>query len=221
MLLAAGRGLRMGELTNQCPKPLLLVHGKPLIVWHIEKLARAGIKRLVINHAWLGTMIEQTLGDGSAWGVSIAYSAEQTALETSGGIAQALPLLGRSPFAVISSDIYCDFDFNQLHSIQSKIHQSSLLAWCVLVANPAHHLEGDFACENGLMIPRAQASSNAFTYSGIGVYSAALFADVAVGKPERLLTQLTSGTQARKIGAQIHQGSWSDVGTPERLAQLR
>ena len=221
MLLAAGRGLRMGELTNACPKPLLRVFGKPLIVWHIEKLAQAGVRQLVVNHAWQGAMIEQTLGDGSQWGVSIRYSAEAIALETSGGIAQALPYLGQAPFAVISADIFCDFDFAQLHAIELNLRHRQLSAWCVLVKNPAHHLIGDFACEHGLMIPRARAASETLTYSGIGVYSPAMFADVVPGKPERLLTQLTHGTQTRQIGAQIHHGLWTDVGTPERLAQLQ
>ena len=221
MLLAAGRGTRMGALTDTCPKPLLVVRGKPLIVWHIEQCAAAGIKRLVINHAWLGTLIEQTLGDGSAWGLSIRYCAEPTALETSGGIANALPWLGSAPFAVISSDIFCDFDFGRLHGVATQIENSDLRAWCVLVNNPAHHPQGDFACENGLMMQRKHAASPALTYSGIGVYTAALFADVAPGKPERLLTQLMVGTNARQIGAQIHDGFWTDVGTPERLAQLQ
>ena len=221
MLLAAGRGARMGALTDTCPKPLLVVRGKPLIVWHIEQCAAAGIKQLVINHAWLGTLIEQTVGDGSTWGLSIRYCAEPTALETSGGIANALPWLGSAPFAVISSDIFCDFNFNRLHSIGDQIQNSNLRAWCVLVNNPPHHPQGDFACEDGLMLQRAHASSPALTYSGIGVYTAQLFADVVPGKPERLLTQLMVGTNARQIGAQIHDGLWTDVGTPERLAQLQ
>ena len=221
MLLAAGRGARMGALTDTCPKPLLVVRGKPLIIWHIEQCAAAGIKQLVINHAWLGKLIEQTLGDGSGWGLSIRYSAEVTALETSGGIANALPFLGTQPFAVISADIFCDFDYHRLHGIADQIQNTELSAWCVLVNNPSHHPQGDFACENGLMLQRTQAASPALTYSGIGVYTAALFADVVPGKPERLLTQLMRGTHARQIGAQIHDGLWTDVGTPERLAQLQ
>lgn len=221
MLLAAGRGARMGTLTDACPKPLLVVRGKPLIVWHIEQCAAAGLKQLVINHAWLGDMIEQSLGDGSRWGLSIRYCAETIALETSGGIANALPLLGRAPFAVISSDIFCDFDFNRLHGIADQIQNTHLTGWCVLVNNPPHHPQGDFACENGLMLQRTQATSQALTYSGLGVYTPAMFADVVPGKPERLLTQLVQGTNARQIGAQIHHGVWTDVGTPERLAQLQ
>ena len=156
ILLAAGRGERMRPLTDHTPKPLLQAGGKPLIVWHIERLAQAGLRDLVINHAHLGQQIESALGDGSQFGVRILYSPENPALETAGGIANALPLLGDAPFAVINSDIYCDYDVAQLPVHAAALTQGNDAAHLVLVDNPAHHPAGDF----GLSNDRVRASSD-------------------------------------------------------------
>ena len=154
MIFAAGRGNRMRPLTDSCPKPLLKVHGRPLIVWHILNLVRAGITEIVINHAHLGNKLEQALGDGSAYGASISYSPEETALETAGGIAQARPLLGEAPFVALASDIYCPyFDFRQVETVLEdkdvwgRPYEADKkdMAWLYLVKNPAFHPEGDFA----------------------------------------------------------------------------
>ncbi|MGE3928196.1 MAG: NDP-sugar synthase, partial [Lautropia sp.] len=161
MILAAGRGERMRPLTDSTPKPLLAAGGKPLIVWQIERLARAGLSDIVINHAWLGEKIEAALGDGSAFGVRLRYSAEGTALETAGGIAHALPLLtaggrDRAPFLVVSGDTWSDFDYGRIATIALQLQAADAACWCVMVANPAHHGGGDFALRDGrLLVPAA------------------------------------------------------------------
>ncbi len=184
MLLAAGRGERMRPLTDHTPKPLLEAGGKPLIVWHIEKLVRAGMADLVINHAHLGTHIENMLGDGSRFGARIRYSAEGTALETAGGIAYALPLLGDEPFAVINSDIWCDYDFARLPLRAAALQSGADLAHLVLVDNPQHHPNGDFLLQDGRVLPSPagayggcgeEQSATRLTFSGIGVYQPSLF----------------------------------------------
>ena len=154
MLLAAGRGERMRPLTDRTPKPLLVAGGKPLIVWHLEKLAAAGITEVIINHAWLGEQIPAALGDGSAYGVRITYSAEGEALETAGGIARALPLLTQgepenAPFAVISSDAWSDLDYTRLTEVAQRLASGEGDCWCLMVDNPGHHRGGDFALDNG------------------------------------------------------------------------
>ena len=179
MILAAGRGERMRPLTDHTPKPLLEVAGKPLIVWHIERLAAAGIRDLVINHAHLGAQIEQRLGDGSAWQVRIRYSAEGEgrALETGGGIFRALPLLGEAPFLVVNADVWCDLDFAVPWLAGDD------LAHLVLVDNPAHNADGDFALA-GDRVQREGRSR--LTFSGIGVYRAALFSGCSPGAYRRI-----------------------------------
>ena len=152
MILAAGRGERMRPLTDHTPKPLLQVGGKPLIEWHIERLVRAGITDLVINHAHLGAQIEQALGDGSQFGAAIRYSDEGTALETAGGIAFALPLLGNEVFAVVNGDVYCDFDFSHLTARATKLANSTDMAHLVLVNNPEHNPRGDFLLQDSRII---------------------------------------------------------------------
>src|ERR1035437_7839084 len=159
MILAAGRGERMRPLTDHTPKPLLEVGGKPLIVWHIEKLVQAGITELVINHAHLGAQIEAALGDGSRYGAQIQYSRETSALETAGGIANALTMLGNQPFAVINSDIYCDYDFARLPERAALLQANGDAAHLVLVDNPAHHPQGDFCLDGNRITPfKAQNS---------------------------------------------------------------
>ena len=212
MLLAAGRGERMRPLTDQVPKPLLPAGGKPLIVWHIERLAAAGICDLVVNHAHLGSRIEQALGDGSRWGVQIRYSAEGEgrALETGGGIFRALPLLGAAPFLVINGDVWTDLDFAELAIAGDD------LAHLVLVDNPPHHPDGDFQLAGGRVLATGEPR---LTYSGIGVYHPRLFADCVPGAFP--LAPLLRTAMARgAVGGRHHRGSWVDVGTPARLAAL-
>ncbi len=218
MILAAGRGERMRPLTDRCPKPLLRVGGRPLIVWHLEALARAGLREVVINHAHLGAQIEAALGDGSRWGLSIAWSPETQALETAGGIAMALPLLGAAPFLVVNADVWCDFDFGRARTVAAQMDAGGLDAWCVLVDNPAHHPSGDFALEGGRLIDAAQRAR--LTFSGIGVYRPQLFAGIAAGARAPLAPLLRSAAGAGRAGAERHLGRWVDVGTPERLARL-
>ena len=216
MLLAAGRGERMRPLTDHTPKPLLQAGGKPLIVWHIENLARAGINELVINHAHLGQQIEAALGDGHQYNVSIAYSPENPALETAGGIAYALPLLGDAPFAVINSDIYCDYDFSRLPIHAANLGKRGDAAHLVLVNNPAHHPTGDF----GLAAGRVTEGQPQFTFSGIGIYLPSLFANIARGSSAPLAPLLRAQIAQNKVSGEHHTGRWVDVGTPQRLQQL-
>jgi MurNAc alpha-1-phosphate uridylyltransferase len=235
MLLAAGRGERMRPLTDHTPKPLLEAGGKPLIVWHIENLARAGITDLVINHAHLGAQIEAALGDGNQFGVRIRYSDEGTALETAGGIAYALPLLGDEPFAVVNSDIYCDYDFARLAERAAALQASGDAAHLVLVDNPPHHPDGDFLLHNGRLIPllspacggelaRGQAGgeglSTKLTFSGIGVYQPSLFSHIPRGSTAPLAPLLRAQIALGRVGGEHHHGLWVDVGTPQRLAEL-
>ncbi|MPS29258.1 MAG: nucleotidyltransferase family protein [Alcaligenaceae bacterium] len=217
MILAAGRGERMRPLTDTVPKPLLPAGGKPLIVWHIERLARAGLRDIVVNHAWLGARIEEALGDGSRWDVRLRYSAEPTALETAGGIRQALPLLGGEPFLVINGDIWTDWDPALAQAAAADLSRQDHLAWLVLVANPAHHPAGDFR-----LAPSGQVQDGEprLTFAGIGVYQPALFAGLPAGEPARLAPLLRTAMAAGRAGGMRHDGRWTDVGTPRRLADL-
>jgi MurNAc alpha-1-phosphate uridylyltransferase len=217
MILAAGRGERMRPLTDTCPKPLLPAGGLPLIGWHLRRLAGAGFREVVINHAWLGEQIERTLGDGSDWGVSIRYSPEAQALETAGGIAQALPLLGDEPFLVINGDIWCDWNPARARTIAARLEALDWLAWCVLVDNPEHHPEGDFLLDGGRL---SDGAAPRLTFSGIGVYRPALFRSVASGTRAPLAPLLRDAAARRRAGAERHDGRWTDVGTPQRLAAL-
>lgn len=217
MILAAGRGERMRPLTDRVPKPLLQAGGKPLIVWHIERLAAAGFTELVINHAHLGDQIEQTLGSGSAWGVSIDYSREGEALETAGGIALALRLLRNKPFLVVNGDIFCDYDFTLLRPAAQRLARSSLLAHLVLVPNPDHHRCGDFAlCGDRVLADGAPR----LTFSGIGVYAPELFAGITPGVKARLAPLLLEAMGRDRVTGEVHAGRWLDVGTPARLEEL-
>lgn len=213
MILAAGRGERMRPLTDHTPKPLLEVGGKPLIVWHIERLLAAGISELVINHAHLGELIEQRLGDGSEWGARIRYSAEGEgrALETGGGIFKALPLLGEQPFLVVNGDVWCDVDFASLTIAPED------LAQLLLVDNPAHNPDGDFFLEDGRVVE--WQGGERLTFSGIGIYSPQLFIDEKPGAWP-LAPLLRAAIGGEWVGGQKHTGRWIDVGTPERLQLL-
>ena len=210
MILAAGSGVRMRPLTDAKPKPLLEVRGKALIAWLVEALARAGLREIVINHAHLGHLIEAALGDGSHFGVTIRYSHEAQALETAGGIAKALPLLGGEPFVAVNGDIFCDFDFA---SIASRA-LSQNLAHLVLVPNPTHHPQGDF----GLVGSEVGAEGKpGWTFSGIGLYRTELFDGIRPGSKGQLAPLLREAMGRRQVSGEIHLGVWHDVGTPERL----
>jgi MurNAc alpha-1-phosphate uridylyltransferase len=211
MLLAAGRGERMRPLTDHTPKPLLRVAGRTLIGHHIEALARAGFRELVINHAHLGSQLVAALGDGADYGVHIDYSAEPPgALETGGGIFNALALLGAGPFLVVNADIWTDFDFAVLP------RQPEGLAHLVLVDNPAHHPAGDFALEDGRVREDGPAR---LTFSGIGVYRPALFAGCAAGAFP-LAPLLRRAMAAGQVSGERYAGAWFDIGTPERLTEV-
>ena len=213
----------MRPLTDHTPKPLLQAGGKPLIVWHIERLARAGIADIIINHAHLGEQIEAALGDGSRFGTHITYSPEGKALETAGGIANALPLLGDAPFAVINGDIWCDYDFAQLPACAAAMQASSDVAHLVLVDNPPYHPNGDFAL-NGSRIYPLPASRFPLpvllTFSGIGIYQPALFAGIPRGSVAPLAPLLRAQIALDKVSGEHYRGLWTDVGTPQRLAEL-
>ncbi len=210
MILAAGRGERLRPLTDTVPKALVEVGGKPLIVRAIERLRAAGIRELVINLAWLGGQIREQLGDGSAYGVAIAYSDEgDTALETAGGIVKALPLLGDAPFWVVNADILCDYPFVPVTLAPDD------LAHLVLVDNPAYREHGDFSLAAGRL-----RRGNDYTFAGIGLYRSAFF----VGeKPQRkpLLPVLQPWIEEDRISAEHYRGQWHDIGTSERLAVAR
>lgn len=221
MILAAGRGERMRPLTDHTPKPLLQAGGKPLIVWHIERLVRAGITDLVINHAHLGKQIEQALGDGSRFDAAIRYSDEGEALETAGGIAFALHLLGDEPFAVVNGDIYCDYDFAQLPQRAAALAASADMAHLVLVDNPEHNPKGDFLLHDGRVTDSALSPQHsALTFSGIGLYKPALFAHIPRGSKAPLAPLLRAQIAAGRVSGEHHRDLWMDIGTPQRLADL-
>jgi N-acetyl-alpha-D-muramate 1-phosphate uridylyltransferase len=212
MLLAAGRGERLRPITDTLPKPLVAVAGKPLIFHHLEALARAEIRSVVINLSWLGEKIRATLGDGSLYGVRIAYSEEgPVPLETGGGIYRALPLLGPDPFLVVNADVWTDMDFSRDLTLEEGADARLLLA-----PNPPHHPRGDFGLEGDFVVER---EADRFTYTGIGMYRPELFAGCAPGKfPLRPL--LERAIAARRLRGQVYRGEWLDIGSPERLAWL-
>ena len=215
MILAAGRGERMRPLTDSTPKPLLMAGCKPLIVWHLERLARCGFHDVVINHAHLGHKIEEALGDGSRFGLSIRYSPEPPgALETAGGIAHALPLLGEEPFLVVNGDVWCDWDFARAFDLRERI------AHLVFVDNPPQHPQGDFFLEGETVRYASDATGPTQTYAGTGVFSPAFFAGVPAGAVMKLRPLLDAGIAKRIVSGEHHDGAWVDVGTPQRLAEL-
>jgi MurNAc alpha-1-phosphate uridylyltransferase len=211
MILAAGRGERMRPLTDHTPKPLLKVGGTPLIVWHIENLVKAGFKEIVINHAHLGKQIEVVLGDGNKWGVHIQYSPEKVALETAGGIANALPMLGERAFLVVNGDVFTDADFASLSLMPPN------LAHLVMVNNPPQHTQGDFCLKDGKLYAEG---GNKLTFSGVGAYHPDLFASVMRGEAAKLAPLLKAAMAQGLVTAQHHRGAWHDVGTPQRLTEL-
>lgn len=213
MILAAGRGERLRPLTDTLPKPLIEVSGKSLLVHQLERLAAAGIVEVVINLGWLGEQIQAALGDGASWGVNIQYSPEPPgALETAGGIVHALELLGSDPFLVVAGDILCDYPFERLTALTL-----SGLGHLVMVDNPAHHPEGDFGLVEGKLsnwaLPR-------LTFSGIGLYRPALFAELPPGR-RALRPVFEQALADEQLSGELHTGFWSDIGTLERLDQAR
>ncbi|BDX05419.1 N-acetylmuramate alpha-1-phosphate uridylyltransferase MurU [Planctobacterium marinum] len=212
MILAAGRGERMRPLTDILPKPLLPLKGKPLMQYHLEKLAAAGIRKVIVNHAWLGEKIEAAFGNGEAFNLQIIYSAESEALETAGGIVKALPHFAGNPFMVVNGDVYCDIDFTQL--CREPLRG---LARLVLVDNPEHHPEGDFAVSDGRVAQKCAEQS--YTFSGIALYNPEFFAGLKVERMP-LAPLIRRHMQNGRVEAELFHGRWCDVGTPERLANL-
>jgi len=224
MILAAGRGERMRPLSDRTPKPLLAVHGKPLIEWHLEALARDGVRRVVINTAWLESQIVDALGDGSRWGVEIRYSQEGRdhggALETAGGIAKALPLLG-DVFWLVSGDVYAPA-FRYDSALAARFAAGERLAHLWLVPNPPFHPRGDFGIDaEGLgLADGAGPDGQRWTYANLALCRARLCAHIAPGTRAALGPLLYAGMRERRIGAEIYRGRWENVGTPEQLAAL-
>ena len=211
MILAAGRGERLRPLTDEVPKPLIPVAGKPLIEYHLEALADAGFREVVINQGHLGELLPQALGDGARWGIHIHWSDEQPeALETGGGIFKALPLLGAAPFLVINGDIHTDYPIGRLRA--GKCDHAHL----VMVPNPGHNPDGDFALEGAVI---REEGTQKLTFSGIGVYHPRLFEGCTPGKFS-LVPVLRRAMRENIVTGERHRGAWSDVGTPERLADL-
>jgi len=213
MILAAGRGERMRPLTDTLPKPLLCVNGKPLIVYHIEKLASLGVSDIVINQAWLGHKLPEKLGDGQRWGVNIHYIDEgNRALETAGGIKNALELIKGDCFIVVNGDVWSDFDF----SLLPQMLPEQKLAHLIMVNNPTHNLAGDFAFEDTAL---RSDGADKYTFSGIGFYHRHLF-ELVTEEVAPLGPLLRLAMSDNKIEGQHHGGLWTDVGTPERLTNL-
>lgn len=211
MILAAGYGKRMGDLTQKTPKPLLKVGGKPLIFYHLEALADAGFTEVVINTGWLGEQLELAVGSGDQFGLKVRYSRELTPLETAGGIRNALPLLGEQPFLVVNGDVWTEIDFAAITLPADK------LAHLVLVDNPEHNLDGDFSLSSQGIVEKPGRC--AFTFSGVGYYHPQLFLQYGLGE-DKLGNVLRQAMQEHKVSGEYFQGSWWDIGTPERLRLL-
>lgn len=212
MILAAGRGERMRPLTDSLPKPLLRVKGKPLIVWHLEKLSRNGFKDVVINIAHIGYKIPEYLGDGSKWNVNISYSDEQEigALESAGGIKKALSLLGDKPFLVVNGDVFCDYEFDATFELKGK------KAHLILVPNPEHNPKGDFGLSDGLVL---NTDREMYTFSGISYYHPSFFDEVALQKSP-LAPLLRNAITKNEISGELFENMWHDIGTPQRLKEI-
>jgi MurNAc alpha-1-phosphate uridylyltransferase len=226
-LLAAGRGERMRPLTDTTPKPLLQIQGKSLLQWHIEALVTANTNRIVINHAWLGEQIELALGNGAKWGIEIQYSPEETALETAGGIRQALALLNPDPyFLVINGDVFCPGLPIAAFTNRFQAHLNGgakPLAYLALVPNPPQHPEGDFYLHGDHVSDKpskAEFQETKLTFSGIGIYHQSLFKDLQPGKAAKLAPLLRSAMAENDVFGEKYTGPWHDVGTPQRLHEL-
>ena len=213
MLLAAGRGERLRPITDHIPKALVEAGGKPLIGWHLERLARAGFREAVINVSHLGERIVERLGDGARFGLRLHYSRERERLETAGGIANALELLGRAPFLLVNADVYCECDFARLMNIQL----GERLAHLVLVPNPPHRSKGDFSLADGRL---GDAAAPRYTYAGVAVVAPKLVQSVNRGEKAPLAPLLYDAAARGLLGGEVYGGLWQDVGTMERLAEL-
>ena len=212
MILAAGRGERLRPLTDTCPKPMVKLGGKPLLEYHVLKLVEAGFERVVINHAWLGEQIESYFGDGRHFGIEICYSPEQMALETGGGINQALPLLGKDPFFVVNGDIYAEYPFDHLPTLADQD-----IGHLLLVHNPSYHEQGDFSLDGDRIMPRYEL---AYTFSGMAIYRPSMFQDAPSGAFP--LPQLwRPWIEKCQLSGSVVTDFWSDIGTIERLEQAQ
>jgi N-acetyl-alpha-D-muramate 1-phosphate uridylyltransferase len=225
MILAAGRGLRMGKLTAHTAKPLLKVKGKALIQWHIEKCVNAGITELIINHAWHGEQIEAALGDGSAFGARIVYSREDTALETAGGIAQARDLIAEDTFAVISADIFSSYDYSRLPSLRRLVaalhEEQGIQGYCVMVPNPNFNAQGDFGFINGLLTEKTHSDNRGnVTFGNIAIYHADLFSTIGKNQHAKLGDTLRHAVPQGRILGELFLDSWFNVGTAEQLRDV-
>ncbi|NVJ62176.1 MAG: nucleotidyltransferase family protein [Gammaproteobacteria bacterium] len=211
-ILAAGYGTRMRPLTNHKPKPLLKIAAKSLLEHHLTALADAGFQQVVINTAYLGEQIEEAIGNGSKWNLKVDYSREGEPLETGGAIEHALPILGEEPFLLVNGDVFCDFPFERLSNLKPEF------AHIVLVPTPEFKQTGDFSLTpEGILSNQAPLN---YTYSGIGIYSAKWFLNHRHGKPFPLGPVLREQADNAQVTAELFQGVWHDIGTPERLAEL-
>jgi len=224
LLLAAGRGERMRPLTDDRPKPLLTIKNKSLLAWHLEALGKAGLNKVVINHAWLGQKIEDALGSGSQFGVDVTYSPEVDALETAGGIRQALPLLHPEDyFLVVNGDVFCpDFPFEQLISNLDQLRKqpNPPLAHLVMVPNPIQHLDGDFYLQANQVSNSPLNGAEKLTFSGIGLYHQDFLKGLKIGLPAKLAPFLKEAMIKNRVSGEKYTGPWHDVGTPQRLQEL-
>lgn len=218
ILLAAGRGERMRPLTDTDPKPLLRVGGRALIEWQLERLAAAGFDDIVVNHSHFGARIEAALGDGSRFGVRLRYSPEHTALETAGGVARALPMLGGEPVLVVSADIHTDYDYSRLHGVIGEIRRdpARTAAHFVLVDNPAWHPGGDMGLAGG----RVTRDAKRLTYANISVFHPAMFRAIVPGTWLRIFPWAYEFVDAGRVSGEHFRGGWDNVGTPEQLEAL-
>ncbi|MGH8723565.1 MAG: N-acetylmuramate alpha-1-phosphate uridylyltransferase MurU [Burkholderiales bacterium] len=214
MLLAAGRGERLRPLSDEIPKALVEAGGKPLLVWHLERLARAGFRDAVINVSHLGERIVERVGDGGSYGLRLRYSRERERLETAGGIANAAPLLGREPFLLVNADIYCECDFARLRGVAL----GGRLAHLVLVPNPPHRPKGDFSLRAGIV---GDDAAPRYTYAGVAVMKPLLVDPVKPGDKAPLAPLLYQAAARGMLGGELYEGLWQDVGTVERLAELQ
>jgi len=217
MILAAGRGERMRPLTDHTPKPLLEAGGRALIFRHLDKLAAAGFLQVVVNYAHLGAKIEEAVGDGSRWGLRVRYSPETQALETAGGIRQALPLIASPAFAVVNADVFSDYEYSLLATAASNLSRTGMQAHLVLVDNPPHNPDGDF-CLSGHKV--LETGGPRLTFSGMGAYRSELFEPLIPGAKQALAPLLRGQIAQGRVSGEHFNGPWTDVGTPERLADL-
>ena len=223
-LLAAGRGERMRPLTDNLPKPLLTIQNKSLLAWHLEGIAHSDIQKVVINHAWLGEKIEQSLGDGHQFGLDIQYSPEGTALETAGGICKALPLLcPEDYFLAINGDVFTpNLPIKTLLEVASKLRSdpSKPLAHLLMVPNPVQHPNGDFYLKDSIVSDELSMGAEKLTFSGIGIYHKDLFRGLEIGVSAKLAPLLREAMAQNKVSGEKYTGPWHDVGTPQRLQEL-